>query len=429
VDSRRLASLTVALAGSLATALPARADIGSVTRCSSGSAMLAFQADDLGSLSNLSGDTGWFPSGSPVQARIASQLDATTAVGMTVIPVACWDSDGVMTMSLQPALGTGGLDVQYGASVQLYGQINTSVLGYQINWEGQIPVPYIGNLQLGGSAAFDPIVLPDSPTPAVSVSGETNPITLLSTNLLSAIIDITGISGGLALEVQGAMTTTYWSNDITVQPGATAPASLTSASATAPVAGPFGPSLDTTLAVDGTVEYAPSLVFSLAFKVSILGITVANLQFAEVDVALPSFDRQIQLTAPVVDIPLPQLGPVPATLDDTSSATLHLTNTGTLALDVEQVAGPAFAPLAIPPGGAVDVTVPASTAPDLVLATNDPSHPTVTIALTANGDGGDGGSDGDGGAEHAGCSAGGDSSLPMVLLGVAFLIGRRRLAA
>ncbi len=30
-----------------------------VTRCSSGSAALAFDAADLGSLSNLSGNTGW----------------------------------------------------------------------------------------------------------------------------------------------------------------------------------------------------------------------------------------------------------------------------------------------------------------------------------------------------------------------------------
>jgi len=426
VGSHRWVSITVALAGSLATALPARADVDA-QRCSAGSAALAFQADDLGSLSNLSGNTGWFPSGSPVQAEIASQLDATTGVAMTVLPVACWTADGAMTLALQPVLGTGGLDVQYGASVDLYAQINTSVLGYSINWEGQIPVPYVGNLQLGGSAAFDPLALPDSPSPVVSVSGETNPITLLSTNLLSAIIDITGISGGLALEVQGAMTTTYWSNDVTVQPGATAATSVMSASATVPVAGPFGPSLPTTLVVDGTVEYAPSLVFSLAFKVSILGVTVANWQFAEVDVSLPSFDRQIQLTAPVVDIPLPQLGPVPSSLDDTASATLHLTNTGTLALDVEQVAGPAFAPVTIPPNGAVDVVVPASNAPDLVLATNDPGHPTVTIALTANG--GSDGSDGDGdGDHHGGCSAGGDTTLPMLLLGVAFVIGRRRLA-
>jgi uncharacterized protein (TIGR03382 family) len=262
----------------------------------------------------------------------------------------------------------------------------------------------------------------------VSVSGETNQITLLSTNLLSAIIDITGISGGLALEVQGAMTTTYWSNDVTVQPGATSATSLTSASATVPVAGPFGPSLPTTLAIDGTVEYAPSLVFSLAFKVSILGITVANWQFASIDIPLPSFDRQVQLTAPVVAIPLPQLGPVPSSLDDTAAATLHLSNTGTLALDIEQVAGPAFAPLSIPPGGAVDVVVPASNAPDLVLATNDPSHPSVTIALSAN-DGSDGDGDGDGN-HHGGCDAGGsDTTLPMLLLGVAFVIGRRRLAA
>jgi uncharacterized protein (TIGR03382 family) len=112
---------------------------------------------------------------------------------------------------------------------------------------------------------------------------------------------------------------------------------------------------------------------------------------------------------------------------------LHLANVGAAPLMIEQVAGPAFAPLTIPPGGAQDVAIPASTAPDLVLSTNDPTNPVLTIALSSTSSGqtdappSDGSGDGDG--AHAGCSAGGSpsSTTVLLLLLIAFLVARRRL--
>jgi hypothetical protein len=408
----------------IASSTPALAD---VTRCSGATANVAFDAGDLGALSNLSGDTGWFPDDSPVQIRLAGQVDGSTHVGMQLQPVACWAPDGTMTLTVQPARGTGSLTSQYGTAVQLYARIHTTVLWETVDWEGQIPVPYIGDLLLAGQTAFDPIALPDSPTTYAQVSDATNPITVLSSNELSAIIDVTGISGGLALEVEGQMSTTYWTNDVSV-----VGSQLTSASGTAPVAGPFGAQLPTRLAVDGTVEYSPALDFILAFQVRILGISVVNLQLANIVLPLPSFDRDVQLTTEGdVAVPLPQLGNVPATLGfgSAASATLHLSNSGAAPLMVEQVAGPAFAPLTIAPGAAADVVVPASTAPDLVLATNDPTNPQLTIALSASSSGqiDQPPADGAGDDSHAGCSAGGSSTPVMVLLVVAFVIARSRL--
>src|SRR5439155_11171479 len=121
-------------------------------------------------LPNVSGDTGWFPSGSPVQLRIAGRIAGTTMVAMSVSPTACWDP--AMAITAPGEAKTGLLDSEYGAELTVLGKIHASVLGQSINWQGNIPLPdYIPtDLLMAGTTTFDPTALPGSSQPMVSVT-------------------------------------------------------------------------------------------------------------------------------------------------------------------------------------------------------------------------------------------------------------------
>src|SRR5258706_6451806 len=99
----------------LATAGSARAD---QARCVETSSDLAFTVSDL---PELTADTGWIPSGSPMQIRVAGRLAGTTTVAMSLAPTACWAQDMTITTTGLPQ--TGLLDSAYGAELQVKGKI------------------------------------------------------------------------------------------------------------------------------------------------------------------------------------------------------------------------------------------------------------------------------------------------------------------
>ena len=127
-----------------------------VTRCSHADADLSYLASDLG---DHTGDTGWFPSDTAAQLRITGQLVGQTSVAMGLSPTACWDKG--MTLTAPARMQTGNLDAEYGADVHVYGQIHTSVLGHQIDWDGELPVPFTDFL-LADQTGFDGAMLPGS---------------------------------------------------------------------------------------------------------------------------------------------------------------------------------------------------------------------------------------------------------------------------
>jgi hypothetical protein len=406
-----------------------------VPRCSQARADLSYRAQDL---PDAHGDTGWFPSGSPAQLRLTGQLVGETTVAMSLQPTACWS--GAMTISAPGIARSGLLDSQYGADFTVQGQIHWSVLGYSIDWQGNIPLPswVPNNLLIAGTTAFDPVALPDSRSPVVSVtSNQTSPITLLSTDVLSSIIDIVGLSGGVRITAQGQMTTSYKTESIAIG-GAT----LTSATGQAAVATPSGgftSSLGATISAKGTVSYAPSIVLSARLYASAFGFSIVNWDLADVTIPLPAFDRGVQLDAQPLSIPLPRLAPPPTSLGFETGATQTLTlhDAGDMALSIEVMSAPAgvtAAPITIAPGqdGALQVTAADPSALDgaeLVLATNDPSQPTVSVKLEASGSG----PASDPVEHHGGCSTGGGSggaaSFALVAVALAACARRRRAIA
>ena len=411
-----------------------------VTRCSTGNAPVAYSVSDI---TTQSGDTGWFPGGSPVQLRLTGEIVGKTSVGMDLGPTACWDS--AMALGAPGIAKTGTFDVEYGADLQLFAQIHTSIFGESIDWSGQIPIPYIPtDLLLAANTTFNPVVLPDSKVASVSVSDTTSTIPVISTSSLSDIIGISGISGGLSVTVTGQMTSTYTTDSISL-----GDATLTSAAGSAAIEAPsagYGASLGVTAGAIGNVHYVPALVFAANFNVSILGIKIVNLQLSNISLPLDAIDRPVTLTGSPTQIGLPHLDSVPQSLGFASGASQELTlhNSGGAPLMLELASGDTSGttadPVTIEPGsdGIVDVTAadPTMLGGNLVLSTNDPNHPTISIALDAASAGqtnppapGSDGSDpsdptGSGGG---GCNAGGSSGgAGLVLLALGLVASRAR---
>ena len=400
-----------------------------VTRCSTGDAAVAYATDDL---PTQSGDTGWFPSGSVAQLRLSGEIVGKTTVGMGLAPTACWHHG--MTIATPGEGKTGMLDVEYGAALHLYGQIHTSVLGHSIDWSSEIPIPFIpSDLLLAGTTTFDPILLPDSIVTSASVSDTISPITMISSNVLGDIIDITGISGGLYVTVQGAMTSTYRTTSVAIAGGA-----ITSATGTTELAAPtsgYGAMLTPTAAATGTMHYAPSLVFAANFDVKILGVRVVNWQIASISMPLSAIDRPVALTGAGAQIGLPHIDTVPQQLGFAGGASqpLQLHNGGAAPLMIELASGPdgvTAAAVTIAPGadGIVQVTAAdaatVASAP-LVLTTNDPNHSTFAVTLDPSTTGQTDPS----GEPSGGCNTGGGSSGALMIVLVGLVAKRRRLTA
>ena len=413
--------------GTAATLVGASAASADVNRCASADTTVQYR-DAL--FDEMSGDTGWFPSGSSAQLRLTGRLAGMTTVAMGLSPTACWD--GAMRVTAPGRARTGVLDVAYGAQLQLFGQIHTSVLGYQIDWEGQIPLPT--DFLLASTVTFDPALLRGSPVEHVTATDSTSPLTLLRTDVIGALIDITGISGGLYLDAVSTLATTYGSDGITVDKDTiTAPAFPAEVDRPA---GGFGAELPLAVGARGTLRYAPAITFNAGADIRILGVRVASWQLFAITMPLPQFETAIVLPGPEVRIPLPD-API---LDDArvDFATGHtqrlaLHNAGAAPLEIEAVELPVgVTALAIAIGPGEDGALVLELADGIALAgaarfaTNDPDQPEVSIQLGRD-IGGTGVGDEPG--EASGCAAGSKpSGCALVVVGLA-LLRRRRVRA
>jgi len=412
----KLAALVVLVAGSRAQA--------EVVRCSTGDADVHYHSE---AFSQLSGDSGWFPASSPAQLRLTARLAGQTTVAMGLAATACWDQP--MTASVAGRAQAGMLDFAYGAELHLFAQIHTSVLGHAIDWSGEVPLPT--DYLVGHTTTFDPILLPGAALDHVSGSDTTSALTLLSSNVIGDLIDITGISGGLHLDAVGALTTSYRTTQVAL--GANPITTADGAVAVATPASGFGPALDLPAAASGVVTYNPALTFNVGFNVKILGISVANWTLYSMTVPLPQVDDPIVLGGDQAHIPLPKAPPLAgAHVDFAGGATqtLAIHNAGEAPLMIEGSSAGVTAPLVtIAPGqdGTLQLTATEAFGDgDFVLATNDPGQPSVTITVgrEIGGTGLPGGDDDS--VEHSGCNAGGRQGGAIALALLAILRRRRR---
>jgi MYXO-CTERM domain-containing protein len=429
VQRSHLLILPVALGIAIAPRVAAAEEL---TYCGQGDTELAFAGNDF---VELSGDTGWFPANFVAQLRLTAKVAGHTNVTTGYRAKACWEDQ--MKASLEGISGAGYLDVAYGAELALYGRIHTTVLGYTINWEGQIPIPWIPeDLMIAGAGTFTPRL----DTGGVYVSDSTDPVTVLSTNLIAQYISLGGISGGLYVSVQGSMKSTYRASKVSFA-GSSVDA-LTDLIDIAQPDGGFGSNLSLPVGVDGTVRYEPKLTFAAGLDVSIWGIRVVDWQFASVPMSLPAKDRAIKLMGGPASVGLPQLEGIGdgARMDFESASTqfLHVKNTGAGPLQLVPFGVPSgitVAPITLEADGQDDLRVSVSDgalssgSTTLQFTTNDPDRPLVSVALGMHVGGTDPGTPPVIEApEESGCSAGrghGQGLAGLVLV-LGLVVRRRR---
>lgn len=406
------------------------ATAGELDRSSAAETDLAWAANDF---VELSGDTGWFPSGFVAQLRLTARVAGHTTVAAGYRASATWQDD--MQATLAGVDDSGYLDVAYGAELALYGRIHTSVLGYDINWEGKIPIPWIPeDLMIAGAGSFTPRL----DTFGTYVSDTTDPVTVLSTDLISQFISLGGISGGLYVSVQGGMTTTYRAKKITLA-GTAVDASTDLVSIEQPTGG-FKSSLSLPVAVDASVKYQPKLTFAAGLDIKIWGIRVVDWQLYSIPMTLPAIERPFKLAGAPVSVLLPELEGIGdgARMDFESASTqfLHIKNTGEGPLQLS--------PIMVPPGitvaavtveskGDVDLRVTVAdgalaggSTTKLQIETNDPDRPLVSIDLGMAVGGTDPGTPPEIAPQEGGCSTGRGHAPGALLLILALAFARRR---
>jgi hypothetical protein len=418
----------VAIPLALAIAVPtARAD---VNRCAQADTDLAWAGTDI---TELGGDTGWFPSGFVAQLRLQAHVLGHTAVSSGYRAKGCWDEQ--MEASLAGTPGSGYFDVAYGADLSLTARIHTSILGQSINWEGNIPIPYIPeDLLIAGTKTFDPRL---ATTTAATVTDTTDAVNVISTDVISQFISLGGISGGLYVSVRGGMTTTYRAKS-TMLSGSAVDAITDLVSMARPTSG-FHSTLSVPVAVDGVVKYQPKLTFAAGFNVKIFGIQVVNWEIASVPMTLPSIERTLKLSGDPAVLLLPEMDGIGdgARMDFSAASTqsLRVKNLGQGPLEVVPASLPAgvtAAPLTLAAGaeGELRVTIAdgalASGSAMLQIQTNDPDRPTASVELGIEVGGTDPGEPPVIGEDDGGCSTGGGQGAGLLVLSLGFVLIRRR---
>ncbi len=272
-----------------------------------GTAPIAFsQVDALPIQFNF--DTGWVPSGSPVEVRIFANVWANTHVSLTGELVTSWPATLTLAAPGDPAAGTLGGDFgfHYGASFGADGMVSISVAGQSFSWTG--PIPYV--------PAFDLEVMADQPfdawgyAPGVTLSSETMPQQIASVDLSSIIgSSIPGIDGGFALDVALEIDATYVTQDIVIdttegQPVAGGP--ITSATGTSSVPFHQGGNIELDVHPEGTVGYNGKVHVIPTFWVSLLG-SKWSIPVADIPIPFPITTTSWDFTPERVHVPLPDV--------------------------------------------------------------------------------------------------------------------------
>jgi len=391
-------------------------------------------------------DTGWLPSGAPVQVRLVAYLHGRTRVDMSGKLDATWPDP--IRLRPEGTAGTGLLSIDDGLVVKAMGKFKVSVAGKDYSWTGDLPgIPGV-DLASVSSVPFDPFAWKGGPG-IPETSGKTKQIELAKVPLTDSFIPIPGIEGGFQLEGQGEFAARYstlrLAFDELVAKGAIADVDPTR---------PFtqvlfssSSSLESTLFVHGelwrkmTLHFIPGLYFTIVGK-------KFDLELVDIPVALPETTKAWDFDPVTVHFPLPRiearpnpidLGTIPVGKPTSVLVTVFDTGEADLVLDVDDptsVLDVTTKHVEVP-GGSSDslraTLTPKAAGPietTLVVATNDPAAPKLSIKVRANA-GGDTAASDDLGTEAAGscgCRTSRTSTSPglAALLVAAALAARRR---
>lgn len=405
-------------------------------------------------------DSGWVPSGAALQVRFAVFIGGSTEVDLGGTAVTSWPSALDVAVPGRPE--TGRLAINYGIEIIARIRFDVTVSGVNYTWEGDIPIPggIPRDLRLADELIFDPFVLPPRDPRPVVAWDDTDMVTVLEVDITDSIIPIPGIGGGFVVDAVASLEGSYQTDWIEVS-DALSDIETEGASVIVrpdPGAPEFGAAKDMTILPHGTIGYDGVVTLLPGLFIEIAGRRF-DLTLAEVPLTVVDRTSNTDFDPAMVHVPLPDIRVEQTRIgfDETAvggamERQLTIYNDGEAELRV--VAGDPMEPffvgvstLTIPPSSSARLIVgyeptdngPASNV--MLLSSNDPDEPLVTIHLDGDGTGApiddasvpldagvgtpppiDGG---------CGCRAVPSSNAPLWALGVvpvAWIVRRRRVA-
>jgi hypothetical protein len=257
-------------------------------------------------------DTGWVPSGSPLQIRLGFHLAGETQIDMMGTTYAYWPT----ALSILPMgmLGGGRVSVDYGLEIIARIRFDVSVAGVRYTWEGDIPIPggIPRDLRVADETFFDPFVLPNADPRPIVLNDSTDTIEVVNASL-GSIIPVAGVDGGFTLGVRGQLDAGYRGDRIDVirreVPGNPAVA-ITEHEGAAIVAAPlptgYGAFEDVAIDPVGTVTYRGALVAVPSFFIEVLG-RVFRFPLAMIDIPIVDTESSPDFIPAEIHIPLPDV--------------------------------------------------------------------------------------------------------------------------
>jgi MYXO-CTERM domain-containing protein len=405
-------------------------------------------------------DTGWVPSGSPLQVHLIAEIYASTHVDLGGQLVTSWPDALMLETPGTP--GTGSLGIHYGVDVEADAKVTISIFGASYSWTG--PIPYLPQFdyQVDASSPFDPWAFD-----GVSVDGSTMQATLAQISASDFIgISIPGLDGGFELDTKTDLKATYRTDQIVVaytdgtivEDG---PIYSETGKTRSHGDAPLGGFIEYDVHPEGSIVYDGTQHLIPAFYISTIG---PDFSIPIADIPIPfSIHQSGWVFDPVrVHVPLPDIAieghgvhvqsgetPVPVHLGkiavgEESSKQLRVTDKGEAALSAMlSTTDPAFVlsdgVATISPGDDFDFLVTfhpteaGEFSAEIQIASNDPDDPLTIIEVDGIA------TDDDADVEHAdvkanpggcGCEVAGGSDAPSIFgafaIGAVALRRRRR---
>jgi len=389
-------------------------------------------------------DTGWLPKDAPVQVRLLTYLHGRTRVDMSGAVSATWPD----AIRLRPdgVNGTGLLAIDDGVVVKAMARFSVEVAGKKYSWTGDLPgVPKV-DLASISHVHFDPWAWKGAPLPP-QTSGKTKQMEIFRVPLTDAIIPIPGIEGGFQLEGQGEFFAEYSTLrigfDELLSPGSIADVDPTKAFTQ--VLFSSAPSIDSTINIHGELTRQTSLHFIPGLYFEILGKKF-DLELVDIPVALPASTKAWDFDPVNVHFPLPRiearpnpidLGDIPVGQETNVLVTVFDTGEAKLVIDAadpKEILSVGTKHVEVP-GGSSDSIRATLTPKDngpiettLILESNDPAVPKLSIRVTPTGAGPGAGDPNTEAAGGCGCRTTGKSSElgGLAALALASLVVARR---
>lgn len=364
-------------------------------------------------------DTGWVPSSGAIQLRFALGLAGSTDVSMGGSVVTQWPA--AIDTQVRGRPGTGHLAMNYGVVLQAQLRFSATILGAHYGWEGDIPIGSgLSDLAAIADTTFDPFALPGDILRPVTISDSSARFRLLSYDLAGSFVSIPGLSGGLAIEVQGNLATSYLTSNILIA-GADPIVETDGNTRIYPAEGTtnFGAATDVVVQPNGNLSYDGTISIFPTVFVSLLGFDF-NYDITEIPIHFGAGGMDVAFPEDTAHVPLPDIdfsvtavdfGTVEPAL--TEHRPLTIANAGEAPLEImpRRVGGGFNATrdtLVINPGESTDLdvtflsTVGGHAAANLQLDTNDPDRPLIVVRLTADVPETDAGTDTDAGVDDGG---------------------------